>query len=89
MPPSAADIPTLPSPCRRGGILHDQLLPRMFPPDDAEVAHACRLCAAALEQQRASLASGGYQPPAARRLQPTADTALAIRGVAMVRRQRS
>lgn len=76
---------SLPSPRRRGGVLHDPLLPRMFPLDDPEVAHACQLCAAALHQQRAALASSAYQPPAARRLRPTADTPLAIRGVAMVR----
>ena len=65
--------------------MHDPLLPRMFPPDDPEVAHACRLCAAALDQHREALTSGAYQPPAARRLRPTADTPLAVRGVAMVR----
>lgn len=85
LPPSSSP----PHPCRHGGLLHDPLLPRMFPPDDPEVSRACQLCAAALEQQRATLVSGAHQPPAARRLQPSADTPLSIRGVAMVRLVRS
>lgn len=72
-------------PCRRRGVLSDPLLPRMFPPDSPEGARARQLCCDALEQQRSALASDAYRPPLGRRLQPTADTPLAVRGVAMVR----
>lgn len=71
---------------RRRGVLQDPLLPRMFPPEGSpEAAQAATLCAEALARERVALQAGTYVPPPGRRLQPTADTPLCIRGVALVR----
>ena len=65
-------------------MVQDPLLPRLFPPDSLEASHTAMLCSRALAEQRAALQAGSLTPPPVRRLQPTLDTPLAVRGVTLV-----